>query len=112
MKANVISSLLAGLKWLFLGLWALTAGTGGSSPDASAVPSEPTQQLAKEKHNAFTDQITVPFELSSSLEAGPGNGTAGRLNVQPTIPFSLVQDWKLITLPSVNLLLTEQPNRP
>jgi len=63
------------------------------------------------KHNPFADQITVPLELSSSLDIGPGNGTAGGLNVQPVIPVSLGEDWLLITRPSLSLLLTDQPHR-
>ena len=97
--------------WICLGLWASTAGASETPQDASAVPSNSAQELAKEKHNPFADEITVPLQLSSSLDVGPGNGTAGGLNVQPAIPFSLGQDWKLITRPSLSLLLSEEPHR-
>jgi len=75
------------------------------------VPQESAQELAKQKHNPFADQITVPLELSSSLDVGPGNGTTGGLNIQPAIPFSLGQNWKLIARPSLSVLLSEQPHR-
>jgi len=111
MNTNTFSSLATGLKWLFIGIWAFTAGAADTSQDASAVPSTSARELAIEKHNPFADQITVPLELSSSLDVGPGNGTAGGLNLQPAIPVSLGQDWKLITRPGLSLLLTEQPHR-
>jgi hypothetical protein len=110
-KTNAASWLTAGLKWVSLGIWALTAGASEPSPDTSAVPSSSAQDLSKAKHNPFADQITVPLQLSSSLDVGPGNGTSGGLNLQPTIPISLGQDWKLITRPGLSLLLSEEPHR-
>ena len=111
MKTDSLSSFASGLKWLCLSLWAFSAGASETSQDAPAMPSSSTQELAKEKHNPFADQITLPFELSSGLDVGPGNGTAGGLNVQPAIPFSLGQNWKLITRPSLTILSSEQPHR-
>jgi hypothetical protein len=100
-----------GLHWVCISLWAFTAGASETPQDASTQPSESAQELAKEKHNPFADQITIPLQVSSSLDVGPGNGTAGGVNVQPAIPFSLGQDWKVITRTSLSLLLTEQPHR-
>jgi hypothetical protein len=111
MKTDSLSSFASGLKWLCLSLWAFSAGASETSQDAPAMPSSSTQELAKEKHNPFADQITLPFELSSGLDVGPGNGTAGGLNVQPAIPFSLGQNWKLITRPSLSILTSQQPHR-
>jgi len=111
MNTNAFSSPAEGLKWLFIGIWALTAGAGETPQDTSAAASTSTQELAKEKHNPFADQITVPIQLSSSLDVGPGNGTTGGLDVQPAIPISLRKDWLLITRPDLSLLVSEQPNR-
>ena len=111
MKPSATSSLAGGFKWVCLGVWAFSAGAGETPQEASGLPSVSDQELAKEKHNPFADQITVPIQLSSSLQVGPGNGTAGGLNLQPAIPISLGQDWLLITRPSLSLLATEQPNR-
>jgi hypothetical protein len=91
--------------------FAPSAGAGETPDSPSAAPSTSTQDLAKEKHNPFADQITIPIQLSSGLDVGPGNGTTGGLNVQPAIPFSLGQNWEVITRPSFSLLATEQPNR-
>jgi len=110
-KSTVLRSLAAELSCACITIGTLTASATENPPDTSAVPSSSTQELAKEKHNPFADQITLPLQLSSDLDVGPGNGTVGGLNIQPTIPFSLGQDWKLITRPSLSLLLSEQPNR-
>jgi hypothetical protein len=99
------------VEWLLISLWACTAAASESSKNTSATPAETTQELAKEKHNPFADQITVPIQVSSSLDVGPGNGTAGGLDVQPAIPFSLGQDWLLIMRPDLSLLVSEEPNR-
>jgi hypothetical protein len=95
----------------FMSIWALTTSAGEPSQDTSATLAPSSQELAKEKHNPFADQISVPVQLSSSLDAGPANGTAGGLNITPVIPVSLGEDWKLITRPSFSLLATEQPDR-
>jgi hypothetical protein len=95
----------------FITFCALSANAGEAPEDSSAAPSTSTQELAKEKHNPFADQITVPIQLSSGLDVGPGNGTTGGLNVQPAIPISLGQNWEVITRPSFSILASEQPNR-
>jgi hypothetical protein len=92
-------------------MWAFTASAAEPAPEAVAEPSSSAQDVAKERHNPFADQITVPLQLSSSLDVGPGNGTAGGVNAQPAIPVSLGQDWILITRPSLSILATEQPHR-
>jgi hypothetical protein len=111
MKQTAATSLAGGLQWVCLVIWASTANASDTSQDATSAPSSSAQELAKQKHNPFADQITVPLELSSGLDVGPGNGTTGGLNLQPAIPFSLGENWKLITRPSFSLLLSDQPNR-
>jgi hypothetical protein len=110
-KTNAANSIAGGWKCVCLSIWAITAGASEPSADASAAPSGSAQDLAKAKHNPFADQITLPLQLSSGLDVGPGNGTTGGLNFQPAIPISLSQDWKLIARPSLSLLLSEQPHR-
>lgn len=93
-----------------IAIWVLTAGASEMSQDTSTVPAS-AGELAKERHNPFADQITLPIQLSSSLDVGPGNGTAGGLDIQPAIPLSLGEDWKLIARPDFSILDTEQPDR-
>ena len=95
----------------FISLWAVTGRALDDPADKSDVAATSAQELAKEKHNPFADQITVPIQLSSSLDVGPGNGTAAGLDIQPAMPFSLGPDWKLILRPDFSILASEQPNR-
>jgi hypothetical protein len=111
MKTNAVSLFAGALKWVCIGIWTFTASASEPSPDAAAPPSSSTQELAKEKHNPFADQITLPLELSSSLDVGPGNGTTGGLNLQPAIPVSLGESWQLIARPSLSILASAQPHR-
>jgi hypothetical protein len=98
--------------FVFISLWALPASADdASTPDAAATASGSPQEVAKAKHNPFGDQITVPMQLSSSLDVGPNNGTTGGLSVEPAIPVTLSEDWKLILRPNLSILATEQPNR-
>jgi hypothetical protein len=90
---------------------AFTAGAGEPFRDIAGPDAVSRQELAKEKHNPFADQITLPLQVSSSLDVGPGNGTTGGLSFQPAIPFSLTDDWKLITRPNLALLVSEPPHR-
>src|SRR5215471_18272790 len=111
MKPSAASLLYARLKWACACILASTATESVTGQDSSSVPQESAQELAKQKHNPFADQITVPLQLSSSLDVGPGNGTAGGLSLQPAIPFSLSENWKLIARPNFSLLLSEPPDR-
>ena len=99
------------VAFLALTCWALTMRASETSPESAEIASTLPRELAKEKHNPFADQITVPIQLSTSLDVGPGNGTAGGLNIQPAIPISLGEEWQLINRPSLSLLASEQPHR-
>ena len=89
---------------VLISIWALTAGAGET--ETSAVPS--LQELAEQKRNPFADQVTVPFQFSTSLDVGPGNGTAAGLNIQPAMPVTLGHDWEMILRPSFSFLDSEE----
>jgi len=110
-NTNAVSLLAGAWWWLCISVSALTAGASETPQNTASASSSSTQELAKEKHNPFADQITVPLELSSSLDVGPGNGTAAGINLQPAIPVSLSRDWKLIARPSLSVLASQQPHR-
>ena len=96
---------------MFITISVLDMRAGNTTQDESAASLPSPQELAEEKHNPFANQISIPLQLSSSLDVGPGNGTTGGFNIQPSIPMSLGQDWRLITRTSLSLLATEQPHR-
>ena len=63
---------------------------------ASASDSE--QQLAQQLANPVAALISVPLQLNYNSNIGPADdGRQWVLNVQPVIPFSLNEDWNLIS---------------
>lgn len=54
--------------------------------------------LARDLANPVASLINVPLQFNYDRNLGPaGDGTISRLNLQPVIPFSLNEDWNLIT---------------
>ncbi len=53
-----------------------------------------SQQLA----NPLASLISIPFQNNSDFKAGPNKSGFGYgLNIQPVIPFSLDEDWNVIS---------------
>jgi len=66
----------------------------GSSLDASAGSAE----LAKKLQNPVASLISVPIQNNFDFGAGTdGDGFQYKVNIQPVIPFSVSEDWNLIT---------------
>ena len=66
------------------------ADEGATEAEAEA----PAKQLA----NPIASLISVPLQLNHDTDIGPDDdGERTVLNVQPVIPFSLGEDWNLIT---------------
>lgn len=53
--------------------------------------------LAKIAQNPLANLINVPFQNNFNFGIGPNEVTQWLLNIQPVIPFSLSEDWNLIT---------------
>ena len=55
-------------------------------------------ELAKKLANPIAALISLPFQLNYDQDIGPtDDGSKITLNVQPVIPFSLNEDWNLIS---------------
>jgi hypothetical protein len=67
----------------------------GAPVHAQGEPS--AEELAKLTQNPIANLISVPLQNNTNFNVGPENGTQNILNIQPVIPFSLSQDWNLIT---------------
>jgi len=67
-----------------------------SAEEASAEPD--AAKLAKQLSNPVSSLISVPFQLNFDDNVGPlDEGSRMTLNMQPVIPFSLSEDWNLIS---------------
>jgi len=87
------------LAWVavnFMPLAAIAQGTGTHSVDKGA--QNDAAEIAKQLQNPVANIISVPFQSNFDFGGGPDDdGFRYTLNVQPIIPFSLNNDWNLIT---------------
>ena len=56
-----------------------------------------TKELAKAAQNPVASMISLPFQNNTNFEVGPKEKTQNVLNIQPVWPFSLNEEWNLIT---------------
>lgn len=53
--------------------------------------------LAKQLSNPVASLISVPFQFNYDKGYGPADGGKSVLNIQPVIPFSINEDWNVIS---------------
>jgi hypothetical protein len=53
--------------------------------------------LARAVQNPVANLISVPFQNNTNFDFGPRERTQNVLNIQPVVPFSLSDDWLMIT---------------
>lgn len=69
------------------------------SANANAVEDHATaaKELAKQLSNPVASLVSVPFQLNWDTGIGPKDADRAILNIQPVYPFSLNEDWNLIS---------------
>jgi len=72
-------------------IFALVAG-GAWAQDGSG-----DSDLAKQLNNPVASLISVPFQFNYNTGYGPADGENLTVNIQPVIPFSISEDWNLIS---------------
>lgn len=75
----------------------LTGPTVGAQDAATDTADGSADELAKQLANPVASLISVPFQNNFDFGIGANNGWRHTLNVQPVIPFSLNDNWNLIS---------------
>jgi len=70
--------------------------------------------LAKQAQNPIANLISLPLQNNTNFNVGPDDRTQNILNIQPVYPFSLGEDWNLITrtvLPVLSQSLADEDRK-
>jgi hypothetical protein len=105
MKTTCTQNLLAAALVSALALTTTTLFAQDAATDEQAGAAE----LAKKLANPVASLISMPIQNNWDFGIGSANAMRYTANIQPVIPFSLSQDWNLITRTIVPVIYAEAP---
>ena len=79
------------VTWTLYGLWGVLL-LAGAALHAQQTP----ESLEKMARNPVGDAVKIPLEEDINFDAGPYGRTSNSLQLQPTIPLRMGEDWLLI----------------
>src|SRR5262245_10932470 len=88
-----------GKSLLALGLTlSITTHAQNSLPQGTTEAGHDMSDIAQKLNNPVASLISVPLQNNFDFGGGPNDdGFQYKLNIQPVVPFSLGEDWNLIT---------------
>ena len=88
----------AGGEWRTVEVPELEVSAPPGVQEAKAEPGHDAEALAKKLSNPVAALISVPFQANYDKDIGPTeDGEKYYVNVQPVVPFTLNEDWNLIS---------------
>src|SRR5215467_2350590 len=78
-------------------------------PDGSSRAGQSAEELAKQSNNPFASMVVVPFRNDTLPNDGPFHGTQNVLGAKPIVPFSVNEDWNVITRTEIPLVSQPDP---
>jgi hypothetical protein len=82
---------------------------GGAGARAAEDAQAQAAKLAKKLQNPVASLISVPIQNNWDFGIGPEDALRYGANVQPVIPFSLNEDWNLITRTIMPVIFAASP---
>jgi hypothetical protein len=87
--------------------FALAAADGAAA--ASGAAGDETAELAKKLANPVASLISVPIQYNIDFGIGPADAERHTINIQPVIPFSISEEWNVITRTILPIVYAESP---
>ncbi|MDO9163781.1 MAG: hypothetical protein Q7U43_15605, partial [Methylococcaceae bacterium] len=100
--------LMAGMGLVSSGVIAEEAHSAATQTQANA-SGDSSEQLAMKLQNPVANLISVPFQNNWDFGLGSNDAMQYKVNVQPVIPFSIGDDWNLITRTILPIIHAESP---
>ena len=105
MQINTLGRAVTGTLALVLTLFSALA----CAQEGGTAPVDEAAELAKKLANPVASLISVPLKWSWDTGIGPADANRNTFIVQPVIPFSIGDDWNLITRTIIPYVDAESP---